>query len=152
RLSGEVTIAGEFGVVCFTCREADPIKLVATLAIIFAGLAGRSAVDKVLTLRGGSELVAYWAQLGSIIEVVAGVALAGVWTGISVLVAQAERADRQLGLLHQSLRLGLAVSVPVMLAVIAASFAFPGRIAGDSISQGLVALAAAMGCVVVMPG
>src|SRR5690242_12973093 len=67
-------------------READQIKLVTTLAIIFVGLAGRSGVDKVLTLRGGPELVAFWAQLGSIIEVVAGVALAGVGTGISVLV------------------------------------------------------------------
>jgi O-antigen/teichoic acid export membrane protein len=144
----------ETGVRVLDSRDAGrhPIKLVATLAIILTGLLGRSAVDKVLTLRGGPELVAYWGQLGSIIDVVAGVALAGVGTGISVLVAQAERAGRQLGLLHQSLRLGLAVSAPVMLAVIAASFAFPGRIAGDGISQGLVALAAAIGCVAVVPG
>ena len=130
----------------------DPIKLVATLAIIFSTLAGRSAVDKVLTLRGGPELVAYWGQLGSIIEVVAGVALAGVGTGISVLIAQADRAERQRGLLHRSLGLGLAVSAPVMLGVIAASFAFPGKVAGEGISQGLVALAAAIGCVAVVPG
>jgi O-antigen/teichoic acid export membrane protein len=133
-------------------READPIKLVATLAIIFAGLAGRSAVDKVLTLRGGPELVAFWAQLGSIVEVVAGVALAGVGTGVSVLVAQADRPDRQRALLYESVKLGLAASVPVMLAVIAISLAFPGRLAGGGPSQALVALAAVVGCVAVVPG
>jgi polysaccharide transporter, PST family len=106
----------------------------------------------VLTLRGGPELVAYWGQLGSIIEVVAGVALAGVGTGISVLVAQAARPERQRELLHESLRLAFAVSVPIMLAVIALSFAFPGALAGAGLSQGLVALAAAVGCVAVVPG
>ncbi|HET7767049.1 MAG TPA: hypothetical protein VFK92_18335 [Burkholderiales bacterium] len=126
----------------------DPIKLVATLAIIFAGLAGRSAVDKVLTLRGGPELVAYWAQLGSVIELVAGVALAGVGTGISVLVAQTAQAERQRGLLQQGLKLGFAVSVPAMLAVMAASLALPG----GGPSPPLVALAAAVGCVAIVPG
>jgi O-antigen/teichoic acid export membrane protein len=106
----------------------------------------------VLTLRGGSELVAYWAQLGSIIEIVAGVALAGVGTGISVLVAQAERAERQRELLHESLRLGFIVSVPMMLIVIAVSIAFPERVAGEGLSQALIALAAAVGCVAVVPG
>jgi len=106
----------------------------------------------VLTLRGGSELVAYWAQLGSIIEIVAGVALAGVGTGISVLVAQAERAERQRELLHESLRLGFIVSVPMMLIVIAVSLAFPERVAGEGLSQALIALAAAVGCVAVVPG
>ena len=133
-------------------READPIKLAATLAIIFAGLAGRSAVDKVLTLRGGAELVAYWAQLGSIIEIVAGVALAGVGTGISVLVAQSERPERQRELLNRSLRLGFVASVPMMVIVIGVSLAFPGKIAGGGLSQRLVALAAVVGCIAIVPG
>jgi O-antigen/teichoic acid export membrane protein len=106
----------------------------------------------VLTLRGGPELVAYWGQLGSIIEAVAGVALAGVGTGISVLVAQAARPERQRELLHESLKLGIAVSAPLMLAVIAVSMAVPGKLAGDRLTQTLVALAAAVGCVAVVPG
>jgi PST family polysaccharide transporter len=106
----------------------------------------------VLTLRGGSELVAYWAQLGSIVEIVAGVALAGVGTGISVLVAQAGRPERQRELLHQSLRLGLAVSAPMMLVLVAVSLVFPGSFAGSGLSQPLVALAAVVGCVAVVPG
>ena len=103
-------------------------------------------------MRGGSELVAFWAQLGSIVDVVAGVALAGVGTGISVMVAQADTLDRQRELLHQSLRIGLAVSAPVALAVVLFSLAFPGKLAGDGPSQLLVALAAAVGCIVVVPG
>ncbi|HKW37766.1 MAG TPA: hypothetical protein VJO54_08160 [Burkholderiales bacterium] len=133
-------------------NEDDPIKLAATLAIIFAGLSGRSAVDKVLTLRGGPELVAFWAQLASIIDLVAGVALAGVGTGISVLIAQTAQAERQRALLHRSLRLGFAVSAPVMLAVVALSLAFPGTLAGGGPPHSLVALAAAVGCVAVVPG
>jgi len=105
----------------------------------------------VLTLRGGPELVAYWAQLGSIIELVAGVALAGVGTGISVLVAQADRLERQRGILRESLRLGLATSAPVMLAVAAVSLAFPEHVA-RGLSASLIALAALVGCVAVIPG
>ena len=105
-----------------------------------------------LTLRGGPELVAYWGQLGSIIEVVAGVALAGVGTGISVLVAQAASPERQRELLHESLRLGFAVSAPAMVAVVAASFVFPGALAGEGLPRALVALAAAVGCVAIVPG
>jgi PST family polysaccharide transporter len=136
---------------CRDAKEAVPIKLVATLAIIFAGLAGRSAVDKTLTLRGGAELVAFWAQLGSVVELVAGVALAGVGTGISVLVAQAGGPDRQRELLRESLRLGLAVSAPAMFAVATAAFAFPEALAGG-FSHSLIVLAAAAGCVTVIPG
>ena len=104
-----------------------------------------------LTLRGGPELVAFWAQLGSVVELVAGVALAGVGTGISVLVAQAAGADRQRGILRESLRLGLAVSAPVMLAVAAVSLAFPEHLA-PGLPGFLIALAAAVGCIAVVPG
>jgi polysaccharide transporter, PST family len=106
----------------------------------------------VLTLRGGPELVAFWAQLGSIVELVAGVALAGVGTGISVLVAQAAQEERQRGLLQESLKLGFAVSVPAMLAVAAVSLAFPGKLGGGGPPPVLVALAAMVGCVAVVPG
>ncbi|MBI4292316.1 MAG: hypothetical protein HY661_12640 [Betaproteobacteria bacterium] len=116
------------------------------------GLAGRSAVDKVLTLRGGPELVASWAQLGSIIELVAGVALAGVGTGISVMVAQSARLDHQQSLLRESLRLGLAVSVPAMLAIAAVSACFPEALAGSGVSRALLVSSAVIGCFAVVPG
>jgi O-antigen/teichoic acid export membrane protein len=109
-------------------------------------------VDKVLTLRGGPELVAYWAQLGSLIELIAGVALAGVGTGISVLVAQTEGPERQRALFRESVRLGLAVSAPVMLAAVAIAVLFPGALGGAGFTPTLLALAAASGCIAVIPG
>jgi len=102
-------------------------------------------------LRGGPELVAFWAQLGSVVDLVAGVALAGVGTGISVLVAQADRLERQRGILRESLRLGVATSAPVMLAVAAVALVFPEHVAGG-LPGPLIALAAVVGCVAVVPG
>jgi len=106
----------------------------------------------VLTLRGGPELVAFWAQLGSVIELIAGVALAGVGTGVSVLVAQAGRPDRQRELFRDSLKLGLGVSAPAMLAVAAIAVAFPETLAGGGLSPALILVAAAVGCIAVVPG
>jgi len=119
---------------------------------VLVGLAGRSAVDKALTLRGGPEFVAYWAQLGSLIELIAGVALAGVGTGVSVLVAQTARPDRQRALLREALKLGLLVSAPVTFATVSMSFLFPRAVAGGVFSPSLLGLAAAVGCVAVIPG
>ena len=75
-------------------------KLFLALAVITVGLAGHSALDKILALRGGAELVALWAQLSSLIEVVAAVASSGVAAGLSVLVAQTPLPERQQLFLH----------------------------------------------------
>ena len=88
-------------------------KLLLTIGIIALGLAGRSALDKILALRGGAELVAAWAQLASVMEMVASVATTGVGAGLSVLVAQTALAERQQLFLRRALRLGLAVTAPV---------------------------------------
>jgi O-antigen/teichoic acid export membrane protein len=103
--------------------------------MIVVGLAGRSAVDKVLALRGGAELVAAWAQLSSVIELVAGAALSGVAAGVTVYVAQAASRDAQFAALRGGTRLGLAVSLAVAICV--APFAVLG---------------AAVGLVAVIPG
>jgi O-antigen/teichoic acid export membrane protein len=81
-------------------------------------------VDKALALRGGGELVALWAQLFSVIEMVSGVALAGIGAGLSVLVAQTAPLERQALLLWRALRLGLVVGLPVALLVAAAGSLF----------------------------
>ncbi len=105
-----------------------------------------------LTLRGGPDLVAIWGQLSSVIELVAGVALAGVGTGISVLVAQSAHADQQRELLRESLRLGLALSAAAMILVAAICWSFPDHVAGSGVSSSLLVLAAAVGCLTVIPG
>ena len=132
--------------------QIDRTKLLLTLAITAIGLAGRSGIDKILALRGGAELVALWAQLSSVIEMIAGVALAGVGAGLSVLVAQTARPERQQLFLRRALFLGLAASLPVALAAGALGLGFAELLGGDAISAHSVALAAAAGWLAVIHG
>ena len=132
--------------------QIDQTKLLLTLAITAIGLAGRSAIDKILALRGGAELVALWAQLSSVIEMIAGVALAGVGAGLSVLVAQTARPERQQLFLRRALSLGLAASLPVAIAAGALGLGFADLLGGEAISPHSVALAAAAGWIAVIHG
>lgn len=100
-----------------------------------------------LALRGGGELVALWAQLSSVIEIVTGVALAGVGAGLSVLVAQTDRPERQQLLLWRALWLGLAACLPVALAAAVAGSLFSGALPPWSL-----ALAAFAGWIAVAHG
>lgn len=109
-------------------------------------------MDKILAVRGGADLVAHWAQLASVIELVAAVALAGVGGGLIVLVAQARRPERQRALLREALRLGLCVSAPAMLVLAALSMVAPRLVAGEEISTALLAFGTAVGCASVLPG
>jgi hypothetical protein len=132
--------------------QIDRTKLLLTLAITAIGLAGRSAIDKILAVRGGAELVALWAQLSSVIEMIAGVALAGVGAGLSVLVAQTARPERQQLFLRRALFLGLAASLPVAIAAGALGLGFADLLGGDAVSAHSVALAAAAGWIAVIHG
>ena len=116
------------------------------------GLAGRSALDKVLALRGGADLVAVWAQLYSLIEAVAGVALAGLGTGLAVYVARTSHVERQRELLREAFKLGLAVSLPFALAGALAGFVYGDALTGGKLPSGVLALAAAVGWVSVLAG
>ncbi len=66
-------------------------------------------IDKLLALRGGAELVAQWAQLTSLADVISGVTLAGIGIGLTGLVATRSPSDQR-RLLGEGLRLGLIVS------------------------------------------
>ncbi len=99
-----------------------------------------------LAVRGGAELVALWAQLASVIELVAGVALAGVAAGVTVQVAQAATKGQEEAALRGALRLGLAASAPVALAVMIAAAL------QRELSPMLVAFAALAGWLAVMAG
>lgn len=135
-----------------TGARRGPIKLVLTFSIIAAGLAGRSAIDKVLALRGGGELVALWAQLSSVIELVAGIALAGVGTGLAVYVARTKSPERQRDLLREALRIGLGVALPVGALIALAAGAFSDLMAGGKLAPSVLALGAAAGWIAVIPG
>ena len=135
-----------------TSYKIDRTKLLLTLAITAIGLAGRSLVDKILALRGGGELVALWAQLASVIEMIAGVALAGVGAGLSVLVAQTTRQERQQMFLRRALYLGLCTSLPIALATGLLGSLFPDAFGGSAPAAHAFALAAAAGCAAVIHG
>jgi len=97
-------------------------------------------------VRGGAELVALWAQLASVVELVAGVALAGVGTGLAVYVARTQRPERQRDLLREALRMGLAVALPIgALAALGGMFA-------PRLDAPLIAIAALAGWLAVIPG
>lgn len=81
-----------------------------------------------LALRGGAELVAAWAQLSSLIDVVAGASLAGVGAGVTVYVAQAATREHQLAALRGGMLVGLTVSAAV--AVLVSPFTVIGAVVG----------------------
>ena len=93
-----------------------------------------------LAARGGADLVALWAQLGSIVEMVAGVALAGIGTGLAVYVARTRTPDRQRDLLRESFRLGLAVALPVALLAALIGISFGSEVSGAAALAGWLAV------------
>ena len=115
------------------------------MGVIVCGLAGRAALDKLLALRGGGELVAQWAQLFSVVELVSGAALSGVGTGVSVAVAQTHDARAQRAVLGDALRLGLLVSACVAVAALPLAFVMPAQ-------ASWLALGAAVGLLTVVHG
>jgi PST family polysaccharide transporter len=106
----------------------------------------------VLAVRGGGDLVALWAQLLSLIEVVSGVALAGLGTGLSVYVARTRSTERQRELLREVLRLGLLVALPVALAGAAAGLFSADALSGGKLSSAVLVLGAVVGWISVVPG
>jgi O-antigen/teichoic acid export membrane protein len=106
----------------------------------------------VLALRGGADLVALWAQLGSLIEAVAGVALAGLGTALAVYAARTSRLERQRELLREAFKLGLLVAAPFALAAAAAGYFLNDALTGGRLGPSIVALAAAVGWIGVLPG
>jgi O-antigen/teichoic acid export membrane protein len=105
-------------------------------------------VDKLLALRGGAEAVALWAQLSSVGDVVAGITLAGLGGGLAVLVAQAADAERRRELLRHALLIGLALSAAAALVVLAGAAVLGSGV----LSPGIVAAAALVGWIFVVPG
>jgi polysaccharide transporter, PST family len=120
--------------------------------IIAVGLASRSVLDKMLALRGGAELVALWAQLSSVIELVTGVAFAGVGTGIAVYVARTQSPGRQRDLLREALRIGLIISLPVALAIAVLGAAYSQLLSGGRLAPLTFAVAGLAGWVAIVPG
>ncbi len=122
-------------------------SVLAAFAIILIDLMGRAGLDKVLALVGGPDLVALWAQLQSVVELVSAVALAGVLQGLTVMITQVRELRDERGLLRDALKLGLGTSLAVALATpVLAAWLTHGKIELD-----LFLLAALTGWFAIIP-
>ena len=126
-------------------------SVLAAFAIILADLLGRAGLDKVLAVAGGPTMVALWAQLQSVVELVSAVTMAGVLQGLTVLITQVDTARDERSLLRDALKLGLATSLAVALVVALASPELAVWLTRGRIESGLFVLAALAGCITVVP-
>ncbi|MDA8108386.1 MAG: hypothetical protein M0015_07135 [Betaproteobacteria bacterium] len=85
-------------------------------------------------------------------DLVAGVALAGIGTGLTVLVAREALEPRQRELLRAALRVGLSVSLAAAIALAAFAAFSPRAVALTGLSPAVLAFGAAAGCITVAPG
>lgn len=127
-------------------------SVLASFAVILLDLAVRAGLDKVLALYGSPAVVAMWAQLQSVVDLMSGVALAGIAQGLTVLVAQAWSSDEEGGLLRAALRLGPALAFSAALLFLFAARWLQPWLMWVEWGMGLLTLAALTGCIAVFPG
>ena len=127
-------------------------SVLAAFSIILIDLLGRAGLDKVLALSGGPVVVALWAQLQSVVELIGGVTMAGVLQGLTVLIAQMNEARNERDLLRDALKLGLGTSLAVALIVMLVSPGLAVWLSQKKIGTELFLLAALAGCITVIPG
>ena len=123
----------------------------AAFAIILIDLLSRAGLDKVLAWAGSATMVAQWAQLQSVAELVSAVALAGVLQGLTVLIVQTGEARDERSLLRSALKLGLITSLTVALIVALAAFALSASLYRNNLASDLFILAALTGCIAIIP-
>jgi polysaccharide transporter, PST family len=126
-------------------------SVLAAFAIIVIDLLGRAGLDKVLALSGGPTVVALWAQLQSVVELVSSVTAAGVLQGLTVLIAQVIDPRDERSLLRDALKLGLGTSLAMALIVVLASPQLVVWLTQNKIETELFLLAALAGCITVVP-
>ena len=126
-------------------------SVLAAFAIILIDLMGKAGLDKVLALSGGPSMVALWAQLQSVLDLVSGVAITGVVQGLTVLIAQVRDPRDESSLLQSALKLGLGISLTAALVVTLAAPWFAAWLTRGEIDAALFLLAAWAGCIATIP-
>jgi PST family polysaccharide transporter len=126
-------------------------SVLAAFAIILIDLLGRAGLDKVLALVGGPAMVALWAQLQSVVELVGAVTMAGVLQGLTVLITQVSKSRDERSLLRDALKLGLGTSLAVALIVALAAPELAIWLTQKKIETDLFLLAALAGCIAILP-
>lgn len=127
------------------------LSVLAAFTIILIDLIGRAGLDKMLALTGGPSMVALWAQLQSVVELVSSVAIVGVLQGLTVLITQVRTVRDERSLLRASLKLGLGTSLLIALLVALAAPALAAALTQGKIEATLFWLAAWAGCSLVIP-
>ena len=127
------------------------LSVLAAFAIILIDLLGRAGLDKVLALASGPAMVALWAQLQSVVDLISGVAITGVVQGLTVLVTQVRDPREERGLLQNALKLGLGVSLAMALVMTLAAPVLATWLTQEKIEAFLFVLAAWAGCLTVIP-
>ena len=128
------------------------LPLLFSLAIILVGIFGRALIDKALALQGGATLVAHWAQLQSLLDIVCGVVTIGLGQGVTVLVAQWVDRSRQLRLLRMALLLGGGVGGGVALGLLIFIWFDPWPTLLGAVSPELAFWAVLVGWLIVVQG
>ena len=96
-------------------------------------------------------MVALWAQLQSVVELVSAVTMAGVLQGLTVLITQVSASRDERSLLRDALKLGLGTSLAVALIVALAAPELAVWLTQRRIETDLFLLAALAGCITVVP-
>jgi O-antigen/teichoic acid export membrane protein len=96
-------------------------------------------------------MVALWAQLQSVVELVGAVTAAGVLQGLTVLITQVSESRDEHSLLRNALKLGLGTSLAVALVVALASPELAVWLTQGRIEMDLFLLAAFAGCSAIVP-
>jgi PST family polysaccharide transporter len=127
------------------------LSVLAAFAIILIDLLGRAGLDKVLALADGPVMVALWAQLQSVLDLVSGVATTGVVQGLTVLTAQVRDPRDERSLLQTALKLGLGISLAAALIMALAAPVLTAWFTREKVEPALLLIAALAGCLAVIP-
>jgi O-antigen/teichoic acid export membrane protein len=128
-----------------------PQSVLAAFAIILVDLFARAGLDKVLALIGSPETIALWAQLQSVVELVSAVTIVGVYTGLTVMIAQLHEPSDEPVLLRHALKLAFVTALSVALLVAFSSSLLSAWLTQRKISATLFLLAALIGCIAILP-
>src|ERR1039458_4472875 len=96
-------------------------------------------------------MVALWAQLQSVVELVSAVTMAGGLQGLTVLITQVSESRDERSLLRDALKLSLGTSLAVALIVALAAPELVVWLTQRRLETDLFLLAALAGCITVVP-
>ena len=124
--------------------------LLHSLLVVLVGLAGRAVMDKALAIKGGAVLVAAWAQLASLGDLVISISLAGIGVALIARLAGCP-AEQRLAWVRAALRWCLWLSAAATVIGVPLMVMY-GRVVIPAGQEGLAVAALVAGWCGVAPG